>query len=80
MSLAKLVFRLILGMSAEFWWRCELFFQRFPFLLIRLVDPLASGEAKQAVLDALFSLDPSVMLPECCLDPHFTRKAHSKTD
>jgi hypothetical protein len=67
-DLARLSLALVLGMSAELWFRCELFFDRFPFLLVRLVDPLVSTADKAALLDLFFKT------ALCCLDAGFSHK------
>ena len=67
-TLGSQVFCMALAMSAESWYRCEVFFDRYPVKLVRLVDPTATDEERAAAIQDLFSTEP------CCLDPHFTRK------
>jgi hypothetical protein len=53
---------MVLEVSAELYYRLELYFSRFPFKLLLLVSPDMSESEKLAIRKELFSC------PECCLD------------
>ena len=67
-SLGEVVFRLGIGMSADLWYRCEVFFCRYPFLLVRIID-LASTEAQRVAAAEEF-----LGAYEGCVDAHIGRK------
>jgi hypothetical protein len=69
--LCQIVVSMVLKMSAELWYRCEVFFNRFPFKLVAIIDTDIENDVKDAVLKEFFNSGT------CCLDVHFGCKVHT---
>ena len=54
-----------LGIAAQIWWRFELFFNMFPWLFVRLIDPRHDTAETARIFYATF---------RCCLEEDFSEK------